>query len=63
MHRQIDTAVKMVVKDVPQLYVRRVRDQVLENMMLPERECRESARDETEVDLETRGRLRRCLTT
>ena len=27
--------------------------------MLSERECRESARDETEVDLETRGRLRR----
>jgi len=49
----------MLVKDVPQLYVRRVRDQILENMMLSERECRESARDETEVDLETRGRLRR----
>ena len=59
LHRQIDTAVKMLNKDVPQLYTRRVRDQVLLDMMLSERECRESARDETEVDLETRGRLRR----
>ena len=49
----------MLNKDVPQLYTRRVRDQVLLDMMLSERECRESARDETEVDLETRGRLRR----
>ena len=59
LHRQIDTAVKMLNKDVPQLYARRVRDQVLLDMMLSERECRESVRDETEVDLETRGRLRR----
>jgi len=59
LHRQIDTAVKMLNKDVPQLYARRVRDQVLLDMMLSERECRESARDETEVDLETRGRLHR----
>ncbi len=59
LHRQIDTAVKMLNKDVPQLYARRVRDQVLLDMMLSERECRESSRDETEVDLETRGRLRR----
>ena len=59
LHRQIDTAVKMLNKDVPQLYKNRVRDQVLLDMMLSERECRESVRDETEVDLETRGRLRR----
>jgi len=59
LHRQIDTAVKMLNKDVPQLYARRVRDQVLEESQLSERECRDSARDETEVDLETRGRLRR----
>ena len=59
LHRQIDTAVKMLNKDAPQLYARRVRDQVLEEAMLSERECRESARDESEVDLETRGRLRR----
>jgi hypothetical protein len=59
LHRQIDTAVKMLGKDVPQLYARRVRDQVMLDLMLSERECRESARDETEVDLETRGRLRR----
>jgi len=59
LHRQIDTAVKMLGKDVPQLYTRRVRDGVMLDLMVSERECRESAREETEVDLETRGRLRR----
>ena len=59
LHRQIDTAVKMLNKDVPQLYARRVRDQVLLDQMLSERECRESVRDDVEVELETRGRLRR----
>ncbi len=59
LHRQIDTAVKMLNKDVPQLYKSRTRDQVLEETQLSERECRESVRDESEVDLETRGRLRR----
>ena len=59
LHRQIDTAVKMLNKDVPQLYAHRVTDQVLEEAQLSERECQDSARDETEVDLETRGRLRR----
>ncbi len=57
--RQIDTAVKMLNKDVPQLYASRARDQVLEESQLSERECRESLRDESEVELETRGRLRR----
>ena len=51
------SVVKMLNKDVPQLYARRIRDQVLEEAMLSERECRESARDGSEVDLETRGRL------
>ena len=59
LHRQIDTSVKMLNKDVPQLYARRVRDQVLLDQMVSERECRDSARDDVEVELETRGRLRR----
>ena len=59
LHRQIDTAVKMLAKDVPQLYARRMREQVLEEACLSERECRENSEDETSVDLETRGRLRR----
>ena len=59
LHRQIDTAVKMLNKDVPQLYASRARDQVLEESHLSERECRESLRDESEVEMETRGRLRR----
>ena len=59
LHRQIDTAVKMLGKDAPALYARRVRDEVLEEAQTSERECRESAREETDIDLETRGRLRR----
>ena len=46
LHRQIDTAVKMLNKDVPQLYAHRVTDQVLEEAQLSERECQDSARDE-----------------
>ncbi len=59
LHRQIDTAVKMLGRDAPALYARRVRDEVLEEAMTSERECRDSAREETDIDLETRGRLRR----
>ncbi len=59
LHRQIDTSVKMLNKDVPQLYARRVRDQVLLDQRVSERECRESVRDDVDVELETRGRLRR----
>ena len=49
----------MLGRDAPALYARRIRDEVLEEAMTSERECRDSARDETEIDLETRGRLRR----
>jgi hypothetical protein len=57
LHRQIDTAVKMLGKDVPQLYLRRVRDQVLEEAHISERECREDAQDDASVEKETRSRL------
>ena len=59
LHRQIDTAVKMLNKDVPQLYARRVRDGVMLDMLTSERECRDNPRDDWEVEMETRGRLRR----
>ena len=59
LHRQIDTAVKMLGRDAPALYARRIRDEVLEEAMISERECRDSAREDTDIDLETRGRLRR----
>ena len=59
LHRQIDTAVKMLNKDVPSLYARRVRDQVMLDTLTSERECRDNARDAWEVEMETRGRLRR----
>ena len=57
LHRQIDTAIKLLARDVPQLYERRVRDQVLEDSHISERECREDAQEEMGVDLETRNRL------
>ncbi len=40
LQRQIDTAVKLLAKDVPQLYARRLRDGVLEDLHVTERECR-----------------------
>lgn len=57
LHRQIDTAVKMLNKDVPQLYQRRVRDQVLEDTQISERECQEDWEDNKSVDMQTRNRL------
>jgi len=59
LHRQIDTAVKMLNKDAPQLFAQRVRDQVLEDIQVSERECREDAEDDRAVAMETRNRLRR----
>ena len=59
LHRQIDTAVKMLNKDAPQLYRPRVRDQVLEDTQISERECREDADDERAVAMEIRNRLYR----
>ena len=46
LHRQIDTAVRMLGREAPQLYRQRVREQVLEGLLISERECR----DEPEVD-------------
>jgi hypothetical protein len=46
LQRQIDTAVKMLHKDAPQLYRQRLREQVQEELLISERECR----DEPEVD-------------
>ncbi len=51
LHRQIDTAVKMLAKDAPQLFARRVREQVLEDTQISERECREDAEDDRIVAL------------
>ena len=59
LHRQIDTAVKMLAKDVPQLYARRVRARVLEDAMLSERECLECPEDDAAISMEVRNRLGR----
>ena len=57
LHRQIDTAVKLLHKDVPQLYARRLRDQVLEDLHVSERECRDEPETDLTVSLETSNRL------
>ena len=57
LHRQIDTAVKLLAKDVPQLYARRLRDQVLEDLHVTERECRDEPETDLTVSLETGNRL------
>ena len=57
LQRQIDTAVKMLAKDVPQLYARRIREQVLEETQISERECRSDPDDDKCVSMETSNRL------
>ena len=59
LHRQIDTAVKMLHKDVPQLYKSRARDQALLDTMQIERECRDNLESELEVTFEARELLKR----
>ena len=59
LHRQIDTAVKMLNKDAPQLFAQRVRDQVLEDLRLWEGDCREDPTDALAVAMETSDRLLR----
>jgi len=51
LHRQIDTAVKMLNKDVSQLYTQRARDQVLADTRTAEREYRDCHEDAVHVDL------------
>jgi len=59
LHRQIDTAVKLLARDVPQLYARRVRARVLEDAMLSERECADCLEDDAAISMEVRNRLGR----
>ena len=59
LQRQIDTAVKLLAKDVPQLYQRRLREQVLEDLHITERECRDEPETDLGVSLETSNRLYR----
>ena len=56
LQRQIDTAVKMLARDVPSLYARRIREQVLEDTQISERECREDPEDDRAVAMEVRNR-------
>ena len=57
LHRQIDTAVKMLNKDAPQLFAQRAREQVQEDLRMFEGECRADVRDEMVVALEVQNRL------
>ncbi len=58
LHRQIDTAVKMLNKDVPQLYKSRARDQALLDTMQTERECAENLNSYLEVTFEAREQMK-----
>ena len=58
LHRQIDTAVKMLNKDVPQLYKGRARDRALLDTMQTELDCREDRENALEVEFEARERLK-----
>jgi len=54
LHRQIDTAVKMLNKDVPQLAQSRAREQALQTTMQTELDCREDRENELEVTFAAR---------
>ncbi len=58
LHRQIDTAVKMLNKDVPQLSKGRARDRALLDTMQTELDCRENRENWLEVEFEARERLK-----
>ena len=58
LHRQIDTSVKMLNKDVPQFYKGRARDRALLDTMQTELDCREDRENELEVEFEARERLK-----
>jgi len=57
LQRQIDTAVKMLAKDVPSLYARRARAEALDSLQLSERECLADGELDMGVAMETRNRL------
>ena len=57
LHRQIDTAVKMLNKDVPQLASGRARSRALSSLSRTERECRASEEADREVTLVAREAL------
>ena len=58
LHRQIDTAVKMLAKDVPDMLTRRARAEVLSEQGTTERDCKDEPSVAVEVELETQRNLR-----
>ncbi len=58
LQRQIDTAVKMLNKDVPQLCKGRARDRALRDTMQTELDCRENRENALEVEFEARELLK-----
>jgi hypothetical protein len=57
LQRQIDTAVRMLAKDVPNLYARRAREEALDSLQLSERECLADGELDMGVSMETRNRM------
>ena len=57
LHRQIDTAVRMLAKDAPQLYRQRLREEIQEDLRISERECRDELETDTLVEMKLFDRL------
>ena len=61
LHRQIDTAVKMLNKDVPHLHTSRAHDEARRGLIRTDRECRRDPEADLEVTVEA-DRLLKPLT-
>ena len=57
LHRQIDTAIKMLSKHVPRLLAARAREEALAEMEQTDRACREDSDIAAEVETKTRENL------
>ena len=57
LHRQIDTAVKMLAKDAPQLYTQQGREAVLADARIAAREYHDYAEDAVNIDLRVQDHL------
>ncbi len=59
LHRQIDTAVRMLSKDAPQLYAQQAKDLALDQTQTTPREYAANEEDGVNVELKAQDRLRR----
>ena len=59
LQRQIDTAVKMLAKDAPELYARRTKGIIMDETQTTQREYESSEEEAVSVELKVQDRLRR----